>query len=366
MRKEKKIRVGISIGDLNGIGSEIILKSLSENMLLDFCTPVIFGSVKTLSYIKKALSQELKFQGTDHLDKVIDSKVNVYNSWKEGIEIQWGNPTEISGKYALTSFQQSVEALKEDKIDVLVTAPIDKATVQTKDFIFPGHTGYLEKELDGDAMMLMVSDSLKVGLLTDHVPVKDVAATITADLIHKKINTLYQTLQRDFGIGKPKIALLGINPHVGDNGVIGMEDKETLIPALEDIRKKGKIVYGPYAADSFFGSGNYKNFDAILAAYHDQGLIPFKTLSFGKGVNYTAGLEKIRTSPDHGTAYDIAGKGIADHGSFTEAIFQALRIYKNRLEYDALTANVLKKLSKKVITRNRGSKDHKNEPLPNT
>ena len=361
MKREKKIRVGISIGDLNGIGSEIILKSLSENLLLDFCTPVVFASVKTLSYIKRALSLELKIQGIDHLNKVIDGKINVYNVWKEGIQINWGNPSEESGKYALTSFQSSVKALKDGLIDVLVTAPIDKATIQTKDFAFPGHTDYLEKELEGDAMMLMITDTLKIGLLTDHIPVKDVPAAITPDLIKKKVNTLYSTLQSDFGIRKPKIALLSINPHIGDNGVIGSDDDETLIPTLDEIRKTGKIVYGPYAADSFFGSGNYKNFDAILAAYHDQGLIPFKTLSFGKGVNYTAGLDKIRTSPDHGTAYDIAGKGKANHSSFTAAIFDAIHIFKARNEHKELTANILKPLGKKVTQRNRNGRDHKND-----
>ena len=357
MKKTKKIRVGISIGDLNGVGSEIVLKSLLDNLILDFCTPVLFASVKTLSYIKKELALDVKFHGIDHLDNVVDSKINVYNVWKEGVTISWGMPSEISGKYALQSFQEAVKALKNDKIDTLVTAPIDKASIQSETFKFPGHTDYLEQELEGDAMMLMVNDDLKVGLLTDHVALKDISTTITPERITKKVNTLYHTLQQDFSIAQPKIALLSINPHIGDNGVIGNEDDTTLIPTLEEIRNSGKIVYGPYAADSFFGSGNYKNFDAILAAYHDQGLVPFKTLSFGKGVNYTAGLNKVRTSPDHGTAYDIAGKGIADHSSFNAAMFEAINIFKRREEYKVLTANILKPLGKKIAQKGRPYKE---------
>ena len=206
----------------------------------------------------------------------------------------------------------------------LVTAPINKHNIQSEDFKFPGHTDYLAKELEGDSLMFMIAESLRVGLLTDHVPVKDIVAHISEDLIVKKINTVYDSLKRDFKIGKPKIAVLGINPHTGDNGVIGHEDDEVLRPTLKKIKEEGKLVYGPYAADSFFGSGNYKNFDAIIATYHDQGLIPFKTLSFGQGVNFTAGLNKVRTSPDHGTAYEIAGKGAADSGSFKEAVFTAI------------------------------------------
>jgi 4-hydroxythreonine-4-phosphate dehydrogenase len=225
----------------------------------------------------------------------------------------------------------------------LVTAPINKNNIQTEDFKFPGHTDYLAQELEGESLMFMVTDGLRVGLLTDHVAVKDVAASITPQLIRSKITTILNSLKMDFGIGKPKIALLGINPHSGDNGVIGKEDDEVLRPVIKEMSEKGHLVFGPYAADSFFGSDNYKNFDAILAAYHDQGLIPFKTLSFGKGVNFTAGLNKVRTSPDHGTAYEIAGKGVADNSSFKEAVFMALHIFKNRQEYKELTGNPLKK-----------------------
>lgn len=342
MDKNQKIRVGISIGDLNGIGAEVVIKTFSDALMFDFCTPIIFASAKTLSYIKKQLDVQVDFYGIDAFAKAIDNKINVYNLWKKPVEIVWGEATETSGEHALKSFTEATAALKNGDIDVLVTAPINKSNIQKEDFEFPGHTDYLAQELNGDAMMLMVTETLKVGLLTDHLPVKDVASTITPELIEKKVATLYNALKQDFGIERPKIALLGINPHVGDNGVIGDEDDKVLIPTLEGIRAKGKLVYGPYAADSFFGSGNYKNFDAILAAYHDQGLIPFKTLSFGKGVNYTAGLDRIRTSPDHGTAYEIAGKGKADESSFREAVFTAVSVYKKRNEYGDITQNILK------------------------
>jgi len=358
MKKDQKIKVGISIGDLNGIGVEVILKTLSESMMMDFCTPIIFGAVKTVSYISRQLQMDVKIHGIDACAKALEGKVNVLNLWKEPAPISFGETTPEGGAYALKSFTAAVKALKDDEIDVLVTAPINKSNIQTDEFQFPGHTDYLARELEGDVMMLMVTDTLKVGLLTDHVAVKDVAATITPELITKKVDTLYSALQSDFGIRKPKIALLGINPHVGDNGVIGDDDDTVLIPTLEKIRAEGKMVYGPYPADSFFGSGNYKNFDAILAAYHDQGLIPFKTLSFGKGVNYTAGLNKIRTSPDHGTAFEIAGKGEADHGSFREALFAAIDIHKKREEYQVLTSDVLKVSPKKP---GRGNRQGRNE-----
>lgn len=354
MNKEHKVRVGISIGDLNGIGAEVVMKTFAQSMMMDFCTPVIFASAKTMSYVKKHLDLEIDFYGVDAFAKIVDGKINVYNLWKEPAEIKWGESTEESGKYAIKSFTEAVKALKNNDIDVLVTAPINKSNIQQEDFIFPGHTDYLARELEGNAMMLMITDTLKVGLLTDHVAVKDVSATITPELIIRKVDTLYNTLKSDFGIAVPKIALLGINPHVGDHGVIGDEDDKVLIPTLEKIRESGKIIYGPYAADSFFGSGNYKNFDAILAAYHDQGLIPFKTLSFGNGVNYTAGLTHIRTSPDHGTAFEIAGEGKADEGSFREAVFKAVNIFKHRQEHEKLTSNVLKAAPRKPRRGERG------------
>ncbi|NJY61405.1 4-hydroxythreonine-4-phosphate dehydrogenase PdxA [Salinimicrobium sp. CDJ15-81-2] len=348
MKSADKIKVGISIGDLNGIGSEIVLKTFEDVRMLELCTPVVFASAKTITFIKKKLDYDITFQGIEDASQAIDNKFNVVNVWKENVNINFGEETAEGGKYAFESLRAATEALKKEEIDVLVTAPINKHNIQSENFKFPGHTDYLAKELEGDSLMFMITDTLRVGLLTDHVAVKDVASAITPELIEKKIRIIYKSLQQDFKIQKPKVAVLGINPHSGDNGVIGNEDDEVTKPTLEKIRSSGKLVFGPYSADSFFGSGNYKNFDAVVAAYHDQGLIPFKTLSFGSGVNFTAGLSKVRTSPDHGTAYEIAGKNEADHHSFKEAVFKAIDIYRNRQEYAELTSNVLKKQSKKI------------------
>jgi len=357
MKKEEKIRLGISIGDLNGIGSEVVLKTFEDPRMLDFCTPVIFASVKILSFLKKQYNIQANLHGIDKTSQIIDGKINVLNVWKEAIDINFGQEDEKVGAYAIKSLKAATTALKNDEIDALVTAPINKHSIQSEDFNFPGHTDYLDQELDGNSLMFMITDTLKVGLLTDHVAVKDIADTITPELIQQKVDTIYTALKQDFGISKPKIAVLGINPHSGDNGVIGKEDEEVLKPTIKKINESGKLVYGPYAADSFFGSDNYKSFDAIVASYHDQGLIPFKTLSFGKGVNYTAGLNKVRTSPDHGTAFEIAGKNKADNGSFKEAVFAALKIFKNRKEYGELTKNPLKKQPRKPQFKNNKEKE---------
>ncbi|MFD2587473.1 4-hydroxythreonine-4-phosphate dehydrogenase PdxA [Croceitalea marina] len=343
MDGSKKIRLGISVGDLNGIGCEVALKTFQDNRMLDFCTPVLFASNKTISNQKQTLGIEVSFNGVHNAAKALDGKINVVNVWKETPETAFGQATEEGGKYAIKSLRAAVEALKKNEIDVLVTAPINKNNIQADDFKFPGHTDYLAKELDGESLMFMVTDELRVGLLTDHIAVKDVAQAITTKLIQEKVATMAKSLQMDFGIRRPKIALLGINPHSGDNGTIGEEDEKIMKPIIEKLFNEGHLVYGPYSADSFFGSNGHEKFDAILAAYHDQGLIPFKTLSFGKGVNFTAGLSKVRTSPDHGTAYEIAGKGIADESSFKEAVFAAIRIFRNRNEYAELTKNPLKK-----------------------
>lgn len=347
MKKEEKIRLGISIGDLNGIGSEVVLKTFEDSRMLDFCTPVIFASVKILSFLKKHYKSNTNLHGIDNASQILDGKVNVLNVWKETVSINFGKEDEKVGSYAIKSLKSATQALKNNEIDVLVTAPINKHSIQSEEFKFPGHTDYLDKELEGNSLMFMITDDLKVGLLTDHVAVKDIAETITPELIEQKVNTIHHALKQDFGISKPKIAILGINPHSGDNGVIGKEDEDILKPTIQKINESGILVYGPYAADSFFGSNNYKSFDAIVASYHDQGLIPFKTLSFGKGVNYTAGLNKVRTSPDHGTAFEIAGKNQADNSSFKEAVFSALHIFKNRNEYSELTKNPLKKQPRK-------------------
>lgn len=341
MRKEEKIKVGISIGDLNGIGGEIIIKVFEDNRILELCTPIIFASVKVLSFLKAHFKSEIVFNGIHKADQAIHGKVNIVNVWKEDVKIEFGIENVIIGEYAVKSLEAATEALKLNNIDVLVTAPINKHNIQSKNFNFPGHTDYLAKELEGNSLMFMVTESLKVGLLTDHVPVKDVSSHISKQLIESKIDTIYNTLIMDFAIRKPKIAVLGINPHTGDNGVIGEEDDLILRPTLIKVKESGKLVFGPYSADSFFGSNNYKNFDAIVAAYHDQGLIPFKTLSFGHGVNFTAGLNRIRTSPDHGTAYEIAGKGIADINSFKEALYMGMQIFKNRTMYEENSVNSL-------------------------
>ncbi len=348
MKKAELIKVGISVGDLNGIGTEIILKTFEDPRMLEFCTPVIFASIKTMSFFKKHFDSPINFHGINEINQIVEGKVNVLNVWKENTNIEFGKEDNEIGLFAVKSLEKATEALKNDDIDVLVTAPINKLTVQSDSFNFPGHTNYLAKELGGTSLMFMVTDDLKVGLLTDHVPVKDVSNQITAKLIMEKIDTIYNSLIQDFKISKPRIAILGINPHAGDNGVIGEEDDKVVRPTLEKIREKGKLVYGPYSADSFFGSKNYKNFDAVIASYHDQGLIPFKTITFGEGVNYTAGLTKVRTSPDHGTAFEIAGKGEADESSFKEAVFMAIKIFNNRKEYKELTKNTLKHSSKKI------------------
>ena len=351
MKKAENIIVGISIGDLNGIGSEVILKTFEDNRMLEMCTPVIFGNVKILSFIKRILGSETNLHGIDKMEQLIKGKINVLNIWREGVDINFGTNDDNVGKYAIKSFVAATQALKEGTVDVLVTAPINKYNIQSDDFKFPGHTDYLNQQLEGNALMLMVQDTLRVGLLTDHVPVNDVSKHLTEKLILQKVETINKTLIQDFSINKPKIAVLGLNPHAGDNGVIGKEDEQVIKPAIKKLFDKGILAFGPYSADGFFGSGQYEKFDAVIASYHDQGLIPFKTLSFGMGVNYTAGLNKIRTSPDHGTAYEIAGKGLADHSSFKEAIYLALDVYNSRNEYSQISLKPLKINEKQLSTK---------------
>lgn len=337
----ENIIVGISIGDLNGIGSEVVLKTFEDNRMLELCTPVIFANVKIMSYLKKVYELTLNFHGIDSLDQLVVGKINVLNVWKEPVNIEFGKNDNEVGKFALKSFFAATKALKEGKVDVLLTAPINKYNIQSDEFKFPGHTDYLAKEFNENALMFMIHENLRVGLLTDHVPVNDVAKHLNEELISKKVKIVNDTLKQDFRIEKPKIAVLGLNPHAGDNGVIGKEDEDIIKPALKKIYDSGIMVFGPYSADSFFGSNQYKQYDAVLAVYHDQGLIPFKTMSFGSGVNYTAGLSKIRTSPDHGTAFDIAGKNKANESSFREALYLAIDVYNKRNEYKELTNNPL-------------------------
>lgn len=342
MKKAENIIVGISIGDLNGIGSEVVLKTFEDPRMLELCTPVIFANVKILSFAKKNLDATMALHGIDKIDQVLPGKINVLNVWKEGVNIDYGVNDDAVGAYAIKSFVAATKALKEGYVDVLVTAPINKYNVQSEEFKFPGHTDYLDQELEGNALMLMVQDNLRVGLITDHIPVNEVASHLTEALIKSKIETVNKSLIQDFSINRPRIAVLGLNPHAGDGGVIGKEDDEIIKPTIKKLFESGTLVFGPYPADGFFGSGQYEKFDAVVATYHDQGLIPFKTLSFGKGVNYTAGLDKIRTSPDHGTAYEIAGKGVADHNSFKEAVYLAIDIYHSRNEHEIISEKPLK------------------------
>lgn len=341
MSENNNIIVGISVGDINGVGIEIILKTFDDKRMLEFCTPVIYASSKLVTLHKNKLNFSTPIQRIHSIDAVIRNKLNLINVWDEEIPISFGEATKLGGAYALKSLDAVVQDLNKGKVDVLVTAPINKNTIQSENFSFPGHTEYLESNLKGKALMILMNDTLRVALLTGHIPIDSISKSITPELIYKKVDLLHKSLQIDFNITKPKIAILSINPHAGDNGVIGEEDDTIMLPTISDIQKEGKLVYGPYPADSFFGSGNYENFDAILAAYHDQGLTPFKTLSFGKGVNYTAGLSSIRTSPDHGTAFDIAGTGRADASSFKEAVFAALSVYKTRQENFKLRENTL-------------------------
>ena len=348
VKKAENIIVGISIGDLNGIGSEVILKTFEDTRMLELCTPVIFANVKIVSFLKKELKLDVAIHGIDKVEQLVVGKINVLNVWREGVNLEFGKNDDVVGGYAIKSFVAATKALKEGLVDVLVTAPINKYNIQSEEFKFPGHTGYLDKELEGDALMLMVHDDLRVGLLTDHVPVNEVAKHLNEKLISSKIKTIIQTLKQDFEIEKPKVAVLGLNPHSGDNGVIGQEEEKIMKPALKKLFEAGNMVFGPFPADGFFGSAQYEKYDAVIATYHDQGLIPFKTLSFGNGVNYTAGLNKIRTSPDHGTAYEIAGKGVANHESFKEAVYLAIDIYNKRNDYQELIKNPLKTKEKQL------------------
>ncbi|SFN74003.1 4-hydroxythreonine-4-phosphate dehydrogenase [Paenimyroides ummariense] len=341
-KKGENIILGISVGDMNGVGPEVILKTFEDQRMMELCTPVVFGNAKLLSFIKKIVNCQTNIHGIDSLDQIQKGKFNVLNLWKEGVNLDFGTLNDAVGQYAIKSFVAATQALKNNEIDALVTAPINKYNIQSEEFQFPGHTDYLDKELEGNALMFMISEDLKVGLVTDHVPLQQVSQTLTPELIKQKVRTINKSLIQDFNVIKPRIALLGLNPHSGDNGIIGNEELNFINNTVKELFDEDIIIYGPYSADAFFGSEQFRNFDAVVACYHDQGLIPFKTLSFGNGVNYTAGLDKIRTSPDHGTAYDIAGKGIADFTSFKNAVYAALDIYKSKNEYLQSTANPLK------------------------
>ena len=348
---DNKIIVGISQGDLNSISLEIILKTLHDSALSEICVPVLFSSQKTVSYYRKALGlEEFNFNPMRDFNQINTKKSNVFICYEEEVNIEIGKPSVVSGKYSKLSLEIATQALIDKKIDVLVTGPFNKHTMIEAGFNYPGHTEYLGDKLGGAPLMLLCDDNLRVAVATGHKPLKDVAQHITTDGLIKKITQLNNTLKSDFGITKPKIAVLGLNPHAGENGSIGNEEITTIIPAIKKTSET-MMVYGPYSADGFFGNATYKQFDAVLAMYHDQGLVPFKTLAFNSGVNFTAGLEFIRTSPDHGTAYEIAGKNIADESSFREAVYLAIDCYRRRHLHAEISA---KPLAFTAIKKERG------------
>lgn len=341
--------IGITIGDLNGIGLEVILKTFQNEQLLNNCTPVIYGSSKVVSYHKNIVGIEFAFNAIRSVDQATDDRVNVVNCWQDNVNISLGKATEHSGKYAYQSLEWAVKDLQAGLLDALVTAPINKEAMQMANFPFPGHTEYLTQALGArESVMMLVHDELRVALATNHLPLRAVPAKITRELLLQKINLLHESLCMDFGIDRPTIAVLGLNPHAGDGGLLGMEEEQQIRPAVIEAKKGGKLVMGPFPADGFFGSGQYRKYDAILAMYHDQGLAPFKALSFGNGVNYTAGLSAVRTSPDHGTAYDLAGKNGADPTSFRNALFVAIDITRQRRDYKDMRANPLRIREKPV------------------
>ena len=332
--KKNKPVIGITIGDVNGIGPEVIIKALSDNRILNQFTPVIYASGKVISFYRKNLNKEdFNYQQISSIEKVIHHKVNVLNVWNEALEISPGKANEVGGKYAKLSLQKAVQDLKENKLDAITTAPLSKDLIQSDDFNFPGHTEYLTEQAgEKDSLMFLVHETIKIGVVTGHIAIKDVSNKITKDKIISKLTKMVKSLQKDFGIKKPRVAVLGLNPHAGENGLLGKEEEDVIIPAIEEMKSGHHIVSGPFPSDGFFGMKSYKQFDGVLAMYHDQGLIPFKTLAFEEGVNYTAGLPFVRTSPDHGTAFAIAGKNEADESSLRNALYFANDIIRHRKE----------------------------------
>lgn len=340
-----KPKIGITIGDVNGIGPEVIIKILSDERLFNQCIPIIYGSSKVISYHKNIVEpRQFEYVNLSSVDRAEENTVNIINCWSENVNITLGEPTKDGGKYAALSLESALQDLKEGHIDAMVTAPINKLAMSMINFGFPGHTEYISRFFGvEDSLMCMVQNELRVALVTNHLPIAVVSSTIDKALIKKKIDVFHQMLIEDVGIEKPLIAVLGLNPHAGDGGVIGDEDDKIVRPAIVESKEGGKLVFGPFAADGFFGSGEYKKYDGILAMYHDQGLAPFKLLSFGRGVNYTAGLPFVRTSPDHGTGYDIVGKSIADPQSMRQAIYLAIDTIRHRRNYKTWNENPLQK-----------------------
>lgn len=342
---EDKIRIGITQGDINGVGYEVILKTFAEPAMLELCTPIIYGSPKVAAYHRKSLDLPTNFSIINSATEAGHNKLSVLNCTNDEVKVEFSKPDAEAGKAALDALEKALEDYRGGLIDVLVTAPINKHTIQSESFSFPGHTEYIEEKVgEGNkSLMILMKDDFRVALVTGHIPIHKVASTITKELIQEKLEIFNRSLKRDFNIGSPRIAVLSLNPHAGDEGLIGNEEQEVIIPALKEMTAKGILCYGPYPADGFMGSGNFANFDGILAMYHDQGLVPFKTLAMEDGVNFTAGLPIVRTSPAHGTAYDIAGKGLASEDSFRQAIYVAIDVIRNRRQDDVAHANPLRK-----------------------
>lgn len=342
--EEKLVRVGISIGDINGVGMEVIIKTLMDNRIIQMCTPIVYASPKTASFHRKALNvSDFSFTFIKSAEQANSKNASLVTVWEEEVNIELGKDTEVGGKYALKSFDAALKDLKDGKIDVLVTAPLNKHNIVLEKDTFFGHTEYLSKYFESkEHLMMMVGGDLRIATITGHIPLSKVSSTLSELLIESKTKMFIKSLVQDFGIRKPKIAILGLNPHAGDSGLLGTEEQSIITPAINKLKQEGHLVYGPFGADGFFGSGNFKKFDGILSMYHDQGLVPFKTLAFEDGVNFTAGLPVIRTSPDHGTAYDIAGKNCANEQSFRSSVYLAIDIYKNRKNFSELSSNPLK------------------------
>lgn len=350
---QKPITIGISQGDINGIGLEVIIKTFADPAMLELCTPVLYSSAKTVSYHKKTLQMEqFNYNTITSADGITPRKFNLANIYSEEVNIELGKLTAIGGIYAVKSFQAACESLSKGRIDALVTAPIHKHNTHSENFPYTGHTAYLDERFGkGSSLMMLVSENLKVALCTEHIPISAVAATITQERILNKLKILANSLKQDFSINKPKIAVLGLNPHAGDSGTIGEEEEKIIVPAVKAAMDLGMLAYGPYPADGFFGAMMFNKFDAVLAMYHDQGLVPFKYMAFNSGVNYTAGLPIIRTSPDHGTAFDIAGKNMANEESFRNAVYLACDLVRARKNYKQATANPLKAAAVNVNQR---------------
>ena len=343
--EERKIKVGITHGDINGIGYEVILKAFSDPVMLELCTPVIYGSPKVAAYHRKAMDISTNFSIVVSAANAQDGKVNIVNCLEEELKVELTKPTVEGGKAALMALERALAEYREGLFDVLVTAPINKHTIQSDSFHFPGHTEYIQERAgEGkEALMILLKGDFRVALVTGHIPVSEIASHITKELIQKKLQIFHRSLKQDFGIDNPRIAVFSLNPHGGDNGLLGSEEQDIIIPAMKEMVAQGIQCFGPYPADGFMGSGNYMHFDGILAMYHDQGLAPFKALAMDEGVNFTAGLPVVRTSPAHGTAYDIAGKGIASEDSFRQAVYVALDIFRNRCIEKEISARPLRK-----------------------